>query len=748
MQPIPINVAEAIIDPLWDPQLSELSQWTVTLGADHGLRIYQYWCWVSFEWARKPAHGPVVRMSRRFSLDCTRYDRLIISAMIPERAVFHIIVRTDRGEIEFIEPSASGQKREYAVDLQGAARLDAITLEITAVDDGMANGWINWIGLQNSALLPHHLAQFERFDASWAPYLKPESYEPTFTPSYGILINADELAAFRAEHDAFVARHGASPFTIAADAAARLVPEAMIHDYVNFWTDTRYCRERDRDHLLLRHGPAAAIGGLLLRDKALLRLAARYALALAMCDHWDDGFICAFPGSNFEHRCFVQSLCTHETALILDLAGELFTDIGREYTLRRIAEEGLASINFNTWKHEYIFHCNQLAWFTPGRMLGYLVLEHATPRARPYTELAYADLIESLGYTILRDGGYVEGPSYFRCVARDAGLSLYYYARARGKPYPSVIPEVMTRTASFGAAVASTDEAADVIPICDASPLMEQEGLAVMAALLPDSAWVGMYHKAMARAGEMPETVLAWQLSHKVPSQSRPLPAFVSLPEMGIMASTRRLNGQIVKLFIMGNRAGAGHTHEDKGSFVLEFAGDTFAMDPGTCDYGHPLSVTLTQCQRHNMLVPVGVAERTHPANPLHVDVKPRGGGDEISFHAEIDATPGWEAYYCRWTRAWDSPAPDTLTISDDYELVKGDAVEFYWNTKLPVTIAGRRVTIIGRRGQVILTGPADCAVRVEELPLLDGEAQRRIAFRREGRKGQIVVQARLSLLQ
>jgi hypothetical protein len=167
---------------------------------------------------------------------------------------------------------------------------------------------------------------------------------------------------------------------------------------------------------------------------------------------------------------------------------------------------------------------------------------------------------------------------------------------------------------------------------------------------------------------------------------------------------------------------------------------------PCTCGYSHPLSLALTQCQRHNMLVPVGIAERPHPDNPLHADVKPRGAGDEVSFHAEIDAAPGWEAYYRRWTRTWDSPAPDTLIIRDDYELVVGDAVEFYWNTKLPVAIARRRVTITGRRGLVSLTGPADCTVRVEELPLLDGEVQRRIAFRREGRKGQIVVQVRLEL--
>ena len=124
----------------------------------------------------------------------------------------------------------------------------------------------------------------------------------------------------RAEHGAFLGRHGDSPFTLAARQAAALTPEKMVHEFVNFWTDTRYCRERDHGKHLLTHGPNAAVAGLLLKDKQLLRLGARYALALAMCGRWDDGMICYFPGGTFEHRCFVQSLCVHEVALLLDLA--------------------------------------------------------------------------------------------------------------------------------------------------------------------------------------------------------------------------------------------------------------------------------------------------------------------------------------------------------------------------------------------------------------------------------------------
>ena len=83
MKPTPINMAEAIFEPFWDPQLSGLKHRTVEPGAEHGLEVSQFWCWVNFEWARKPATGPALRMWRRFDLDCTGYDHLLISVMAP-----------------------------------------------------------------------------------------------------------------------------------------------------------------------------------------------------------------------------------------------------------------------------------------------------------------------------------------------------------------------------------------------------------------------------------------------------------------------------------------------------------------------------------------------------------------------------------------------------------------------------------------------------------------------------------------
>jgi len=83
------------------------------------------------------------------------------------------------------------------------------------------------------------------------------------------------------------------------------------------------------------------------------------------------------------------------------------------------------------------------------------------------------------------------------------------------------------------------------------------------------------------------------------------------------------------------------------------------------------------------------------------------------------------------------------LTITDDYELAAGAGVEFYWQTRLPVTVNGNRAVIGGARGRVELEAPAGCEWRVDELPLLDG-VQRRLACRQTKPSGTFSVRVQL----
>jgi hypothetical protein len=759
----PINMAEAIFEPFWDGSISGLSKWTIDDGAGHGLVVRQNWCWVTFEWARRPTDGVALRMRRDFDVSCEDYNDLILSVMAPVGSVVKIEVVTDQGTVTGQSKRFGTVKQEVPVNLGGARQIRRVAMEIHTRTEGIATGWFNWIGMRHRRMLKRYERQWRRFDARWESYLKPEEFVPSFKPAYGVLVTEDELETVRREHETITASGQASPFDAAAEFATNHPPEDFVSDYVNFWSDTRYNRVRDHGRTLLTSGANAAVAGMLRRDPKLLRLAARYALSLGHCEHWDDGFICRFGEGSFEHRCFVQSLCAFDVALILDLAGDFFTWQGRDFLMRRLAEEALGTITFNVWKHEYIHHCNQLAWFTPGRVMAMLVLERHWPRMKPYTEQAIAELRSSLEDVILPDGGYLEGPTYFRCVGRDGLLPLYLHARARGQDPATAIPDIVRRCANFGELVISTDASQDVIPACDAGNRHELVSQALLATALPESAWARMLahrlpegslptYAAQIPVQAMADLLLTLVIRGRMEQKALPpAPPLVALPNLGWAASTRQFKGQTVKLFLMGNQAGAGHTHEDKGSFVLEFAGETFAMDNGTTDYSSPYAGLAQKCERHNMLVPVVEGVRPHPECPLKQDVKPQCTGDETGFKATMDLTPGWQGFYRRWVRTWESPSPQELTIVDDYELESGSAVDFFWMTERAVKVKGRFITLTGKQGKMTIEAETGCEVRVDKLPFLRGTSAdgkivmlQRIGIRKAGPSGKLKTVVRL----
>ncbi len=773
MKLTPINSAEAVFEAFHDPQLSELSQWTVNSDGVTGFKVWQNWLWVQCAWEKPAADDRIVRFSRAYDLDCSRYDRVIVSCAIPEGGYYTLHAETDAGPRTRRGEPFGPAKRDEWLPLDGAKRIKSFTIEAYFPKGVSGNSWIYWFALQSTVRIPDHLAQWQGYDERWEKYLQPESFEPTFRPTHGLILTADELDAVRRE---FADSPAADAMREAAAEARAIRPESLIGQHVNFWNSNSLRRERDHGKVITIHGPNAAQAGMLLKDKTLCRLAARFAISMAHCERWDDCFMSYMPGSTWEQRSFVPSICVYETSLILDLCGEWFTPLGRELVQRRIAEEGIGHLNFNTWWWEYLFHCNQLAWFAPGRILGYLLLERTMPvrceghprpvpsRVAPYTELAVKDLLENLDHVLLPDGGYVEGPTYFTWVARQAFVALHLYARERGKSLQELMPAQIRKTALMAEVLYSTADDKDTIPICDAMYSFP-EALAYLAAFMPDSHWVSMYRKQLRRAGAAP-SLLAMGISRDIPAEGPPLRALVEMPDTGMTSSVRRLGGEIVKLFLMGNKSGASHTHEDKGSFVLEFAGDSFAMDFGVVDYSNPLVEELKTAQRHNMLAPWSLGLRPKPSNPINANIHAVSRGDEKSFHATMNVTAGWEGWFTQWQRTWDAPAPDTLVITDEWAVAQGEGVVFHWTTPLPMRRAGDKVIIEGRRGLAEITIPPGTEALIEQLPLMNparraidelrrelvrfgirhAETQPRLTIRQRGKSGTLRVAVKLKL--
>lgn len=748
---LPINVAEAIIEPFYDAGLCRLDLWCI---GPEGVKVKSMLSGLEFALAHAGRGALALVMSRRYDLDISGCDRLLVSANPPQNATLKIEAETERG-IRSVEcDRLPDRRREYGVALGGAQRLLGLRIDVRAGQDGPQSGWINWIGLQNAHLLERHLASRAPFGTEWAPHLRPETDPVPCNPLHGLFLTADELDALREAHRRALAETGTSPWLTLRQSFAGYVPEDRIGDAAGI--SERFARDRD-----LHARPSAlalSLTALVLDDPTLLRLAARRALSLALCP-WSESFFNQTPGGDFNHRAFEEAFTAESVAILADLAGEWLTPHGRNLLLRRLANDGVGFINFNAWRYDYIHTCNQLAAFSPGRLAAYAVLSRTMPRVAPYAELALSELTASVEATVLEDGGYIEGPAYCLYALNSALRAYWYAARMTNRDISGLLPDVLRKTATFADSIASTaDRPVVEFADCGGVAAGNADILALLASLLPRSGWVTIYRSLVPPGTFMPllgdpaaqrtfgPQPIAAQLDGNIPAEAPEPPALVRLPRMGLMASHRRHEGEWVKLFLMGNVANAGHNHEDRGSFVLEFAGDAFACDPGICAYGHPLVSQYRFAQRHNMLVPLAASERRPaPTWPCTVATRPEGRGDATAFHAAVDLTATWPSHFAQWIRTWDSPYPGEIVIADDYELKTGEAVAFLWQTRLPVHIEGGRAIIEGGRGRVILHAPEDTTPRLDDLSLAEPDACLHcISICRHAARGRLAVRAEL----
>jgi hypothetical protein len=775
MRVTPINSAEAVFESFFDEQLSELDQWTCDAPGAVGLKLIPSWAFVIVDWEKPAADGLVLRMRRSYeSLDCSNYDRLIVAINLPEDSTISLSAETDAGSRSRQGTPCGATRHEEWLPLEGAKHIHSLTVEVHTPRPVSGSAWLLWFGLQHTERVPQHLAQWDGYDEKWDKYLQPPEFEPTFNPTYGLMLSAEELNEVRKE---FADTELPRELRKVGEIARAIRPESLIAENINFWNFNGFRRERDMGKMITMHGPFAAQAGVLWKDKDLCRHAARFAMSLVHCDHWEDIFFAWMPGSSWDQRGFVQSMGVLECSMILDLCGEWFTPLGRELILKRISIEGHGAMCQASWWWEYMFHTNQMIWISPARLYGSLVLEKTMParcenyprpaesRVAPHTEIIWKNVQDNLELALLPDGGYVEGAAYFTWVAKQVGFATLLYARGRDQDPRKLVPPSIYKTDRFAEMLCSTDEGQDMLLTGDAAYAVG-EGMAFLAWLMPESHWVTIYRKSLKRAGAG-SMLLPMKLDKEIPQQGPEFTPFIEMPDLGYMASVRKLGDEQVKLFLMGNKAGGDHQHEDKGSFILECAGDSFSFDFGSVDYSNPVTTLLKQCQRHNMLTPWSETERPCPANPIRTDVKPKGSGNDTSFHATIDATAGWEGWFTKWQRTWDSPTPDTIIITDEWAVEKGEGATFHWTTRLPIEIKDNRVIIQGRRARAEFDVPKGVEAVIEQLPLLDprrqatddqrneqiqfgwahAETQPRLTMRQRGTSGILQIKVQLILL-
>ncbi len=745
MQPIAINEAEAIFEPLWDPEISTLKLWTVTAAPRSNGRVTQFWCWATTEWDRATPGVPALTLERACRVPLAGYDTLIVSCGQPFGVALSVDVCVDGVWSTAIREAAGANEGvELTAALHGA-ELQGMRVRITPSADGPGAGWLCWFGLADSTRLQTLLQREANppYTLEWPGLLLPAGSGTVpdtapFTPQLGLLFGADDLPAMRAR----AAQPGYATLMAglreAAQGFLRGEPEKRVRQFLPTGSGGRYARPRDRQPDMYMPAYICAFVGLIDQDEALLRMAARYALAMSHLDHWCEGVIERFPGSRWTQRCFREAMATEACALVLDWAGAVLTEQGRTVIRHAIATKGLPPIHHDFLQHEYIHHCNQAVIFSRGRILGLLALAQAWPRTADYLDMALRDLQRAMAATVLEDGGYGEPPGYFFVNAYWGMPPLVAMARRLQRPVEELLPAQLRRSIDFISAVASTAPPGTLVPYGDCFPALDLESVALFARYLPDPRWTRLLHDRLtllereAAAGAKPHlsAVDGWTLALALGADTGDgadpvVPVFRILPDTSQLVSCRPSGDGVVRLQFIGAPRNCGHSHEDKSSFVLEAYGDILALDRGICFYGQARTGLLKYATAHNLLTPVlADGSLAHQINPAPQHICPTGRGDAVSMQAEIDVSALWGGQFTRCVRRIVSQQPDDFLIEDDAALPQTGAVAFHLHSRYPMRQEGATYIVEGEHARLVIQPQWTPAQVLCRLDGLDGQDQ------------------------
>jgi hypothetical protein len=760
MRLVPINAAEAILEPFWDggssehptDKLSMLDDYIVTVPGNVRGGVAQTWCavQVSFEHA-SPDSAPIT-MERTCDIALNGYDVIRIFASLPDWVTLTLTATLDGRPHVLIDrvPGANTNDEHDGALPTGARRMTALSLAFALTEPRPASLSVLWIGLSNAAKQAEMEAQTSPYTADWPGLLRPAEEAKTrptaFLPEIGILFGAGDLPALRANVHSDLLRDEYEALRTQAERDLTLSPETDIGEFIAK-PDRRWVRNRDMNKVQTAGiMERLAFVGLIEEDARLSRMAARMALSAAHCDTWCESILGAFPGATWHHRSFTEEIYARACGLVLDWAGFCLTPAAQQIIRDAIVMKGLPRIESDFKRMEYIRHMNQGIVFSSGRIFGILSLLPAYPRYAALIEEAERDLHEMIGNYVHPDGGTLEGMSYWNYTFSQVMPTLLALARfhdqslmAYGRQYPLIL-----RTGDYGLGMLSIlHDGTTYLPVNDAhADITYASGLvAAYAQLSEDPQWRALY-RALAETrtsqggGDLYHLIMAPSPDELRAAPSRLRERFGVFPDVGEASSVRTvkpgnalLAGARTHFHLSSGPTYGGHYHEDKGAFILEVAGvpghhpdsEALIYDRGVTHYHHPEVALIGMAARHNLVYP----ERADGAlvRQPHATAggDPRGGtlthasqeGDLLRL--SCDSRDAWpEGEFLTNHRHVISPAADLFIIVDDLMLAEPRSLVFLVNSPFNISVHGATLLIEGRATHALVEPLTWTPARVE----------------------------------
>lgn len=725
----PIGMGDALIESFYDNQLCDIDKWEGK-GLDLDKKDFRF----RFIPTKGQENPSISRVFSGEGVLLSGYNNMVLSLAIEKGTTVCLKGLTEVGEFNRKIKAVNSTQTQYVLPLENAKYLRKVEFSFESNSTKSVSGALGWFGLRDSVQLITEKRNWEILNNQPLDiYVRKDAESCDGRPVHYLLFGEKEYNQIVES----LKSKGLNK-KINARSELKLKP---------FLGTRMYARDflQESNVMTVNSNPISLqkvlLNATLTQDKASLREAAITAIKYALIPHWEVDFIAKYPGGIWEQKAFDSSKIAYELALACDLAGSFLTPAGEALILRRLAEDGIGNINYNVWKWQYIFKCNQLPVFSVGRIASYVLLEKYSDSNKkslknnknanwghlnPYTDLAAAELKESLSQIFFSDGGFKEGAAYLSYTLDNALPALVLYTRARPeKSMDSLLPNEIKKLDDYLEVLRST-ACSRKVPTDELIMTEDGQGgpvvilnssiLSVLARIRPNGAAAHLLAAQAAKSPTLENTIAPWALP--IPDLKNIDPnnfqTLVTLPETGYVSSARKSDNKWSKILVIGgNKEAVGHNHYDRGSFVLEYGGESFAVDPGGLVYADAESGNMKFAHNHNMLVPTGTQTKNPTPNIGIASVLPKAKGDSIAFEATFSPGVCWPEYYAYWDRTFNSPNPRSFEITDKYSLKQGSGVNFIWQTPLPVSLAGNEVKIEGKKSIAVISVPTGCKIEI-----------------------------------
>lgn len=673
MYPMDDACSEAIIAPLHEGGMAR--RLPLVLSAAEGCRFEHVGQVLAMQLrALTTKPNAWAELAVAFDLPLAGYDTLITTPTLPAGCRVAMHAKVDGGdgsEQPIAEAVSDGQRMTLAGPVSGD-RLEGVKLRFTFPEAGDHRFIVGWIALQASELRQRIERQPWPIDRDWPMQIHAEAdwSQPRFRR--GLLFDAEDLPRLREKCQSEPWSRLYAHVKAKAASAMQREPEDDLGLYQP-WSDRRYSRPRHPARPYFHESLDLCFTGLIERDEAMLKHAARYLMCMVHTREWSCSEESHATGLTWTQRCFIEEMSSTAVAILLDWLDFALTPPGKATADQALWDKGLSTIERDVMKFAYLHGNNQGPWFGRARILGALMLESSWPCVGDYAERAMRQVTGDLENYALEDGGTDEGVGYLAMTMHTALGGLLAYGKARGVAVRELLPHSFEKLDRYVSVMASSRPGRVLLAADNSNDQMLGDGLTLLASVYPEKCYDAFlaqqlepepdsYYRQYMQRGVF--SLIFGPAS--VPEPRCVVPTFDVLEKTGHATSLRSDgSGRSLRLHVSGCKAKPGHAHFDQGSLVVECDGKPMLIDRGIVRYDDARAHTLKASPMHNVLTPLleggHAPDQAQPASPVIPDAE----GDEQRFTATVDLLPAWPELAERIAREIVSEDLTTWSVRD-----------------------------------------------------------------------------------